>query len=91
MEETHQKSFRHHSVLTSGDKTETDQELTNKPLNISAKPSSGSMSDLLEPVSQTKKYDRQGKLIVASTAPVNQASKLKNQMQSKSTEAVNIK
>ena len=88
-EETHQKSFRHHRVLTSVDKTETDQELTNKPLDISAKPRSGSMSDLLEPVSQTKKYDRQGKLIIASTAPANQVCKLKSQMQSKSTEAVN--
>ena len=86
-EETHQKSFRHHRVLTSG--TDTDQELINKPLDISSKPRSGSMSDLLEAVPQTKKYDRQGKLIAAGTSPANQPSKFKNQMQSKSTEAVN--
>ena len=89
-EETHQKSFRHHRVLTSREEAETDQEFINKPLDISSKPRSGSMSDLLEAAPQsTKKYDRQGRLVATSTPPANQASKLKNQMQTKSTEAVN--
>ncbi|KAI6649456.1 Unconventional myosin-XVI [Oopsacas minuta] len=80
-EETHQKSFRDHRVLTSGE-TEPERKTSIPPL-IATKPRSGSMSDLLDTVQTTKgKYNRQGRLIT------NQVSNQKKPIHSKSTEVL---
>ena len=85
-EDAHQKSFRNHRILTSGD-TEPEQDMRELPL-IASKPRSGSLSNLLEDTSAPKnKYDRQGRLI--NHTPTNQPSNLKTSEFSKSTEIIN--
>ena len=85
-EDAHQKSFRNHRILTSGE-TEPEQDKKEPPL-IASKPRSGSLSNLLEDTSTPKKkYDRQGRLI--NHSQTNQLTFLKNNAISKSTEIIN--
>ena len=85
-EDAHQKSFRNHRILTSGE-TEPEQDKKELPL-IASKPRSGSLSNLLEDTdTPKKKYDRQGRLI--NHTPTNQPTDLKKRAFSKSTEIIN--